>query len=679
MTIPRHQRPTQLKKFLFGAPYYPEHWSAEDRKEDANRMKAAGVNLVRMGEFAWDLMEPKREQFDFSLFQKVSEEMGEQGIQSFMCTPTATPPRWMTYENEHWYRVDVDGKTMQHGNRQHVCTNNHEFRAESRRITRAMGEAFKNNPHVIGWQTDNEFYCHFSECFCQACQQEFRRWIQKKYSTIEDLNTAWGVAFWAQTYDHFDQITLPQLPTRPAYGNPSQELDWKRFLSDSICDFQREQVEILREVNPDWWITHNGVFENIDNWKLSEELDFFAVDVYQGFMGSKPEGFSWGALKNESCRYVSGGYIIPEQAGGGGGQRGYMLPTPEPGLMRLWAYQGVARGSDGILHFRWRTCRYGAEIFWNGILDHDNKPRRRFEEFSQEGAEFATLSDRIVGSVVEVNIGLLADYDQEHSYVTMPNGFPSPDDQCKELFREMLERNLPVGLLDSRDSFEGMDLIFITSHILEDPELAKKLEDFVREGGVLVVTARSFSRDKNNHVLAETAPGCLSTLLGVTREEEGRTDHPDEYRIDMNGTLLTVDGGYEILKTEGAEILARWQIREGKGLIHAAHNQPAITLNTFGKGKAFYVGTYLNAENIPLLLPEIFKHKPVAKQIVAPAYVESSIRHRKHERTLFVLNHYYEPQEISFAGTGRELLTGKVISGKLSLEPLGVAVIALED
>lgn len=679
MNIPRHQRPTQLKQFLFGVPYYPEHWSIKDRKQDPLRMKAAGVNVVRMAEFAWSLMEPQRDQFDFSLFQEVSEKMGKHGIKTILCTPTATPPRWLTEGNEKWFRVDVDGNPMQHGNRQHVCTNNHEFRAESRRITRVMAEAFKDNPQVIGWQTDNEFYCHFSECYCDACHEEFREWLKKKYQTISALNKAWGTVFWSQIYNSFAQISLPRAPKRPAYGNPTQELDWKRFLADSLCDFQREQVEILREVKPEWWITHNGVFGNIDHWKLSGDLDFYGVDVYQGFVGDKPEGFAWGALKNESCRYVSGGYIIPEQLGGAGGQRDYMLPTPEKGLMRLWAYQGIARGADGVLHFRWRTCRYGAEIFWNGILDHDNKPRRRYKEFCQEGRELAALSDRIVGSVLEVKIGLLNNYDQDAVYSTMPNGFPGPSDQIADIYNEMLKQNLPVGMLETHDSFESMDILFLTTHIVEDPVLAEKLDAFVKQGGLLIVTARSFSRNSNNHVLTETAPGLLTKIVGTTREEEGRIIHDLEYKIENNGHTLTAFGGYEILNPTSAEVLANWNIREGKGHLHPAHGLPAITVNRNGKGKAVYIGTYLNSGNISDLLEQLLPLKPVSRQAYAHRYVESSIRHRDDERTLYLLNHTYESQPVSFTGSGTELITGNKHSQTITLEPLGVAVLALEN
>jgi beta-galactosidase len=142
---------------------------------------------------------------------------------------------------------------------------------------------------------------------------------------------------------------------------------------------------------------HNGTFGDMDYWRFAADLDFFAVDVYPGFAGPMPTSSFWAAYKNEECRAASGGYIIPEQQGGPGGQRAYLHPTPRPGQMRLWAYQGIAHGADGILHFRWRTCRFGTEIYWNGILDHDNVPRRRYEEFCIEGEELG----RIGGTILE--------------------------------------------------------------------------------------------------------------------------------------------------------------------------------------------------------------------------------------------------------------------------------------
>ncbi len=165
-----HKRLSSIKQFLYGSPYYPEHWDAAVRSQDAERMKAAGWNCVRMAEFAWDRMEVEEGRFDFSLFDETIQSLGKVGIKTILCTPTATPPVWLTRAHPEILRVDERGVRMAHGSRQHACTTGPLYRENSRRITSAMAEHFAGNPDVIGWQTDNEFNCQFSECHCESCQ-----------------------------------------------------------------------------------------------------------------------------------------------------------------------------------------------------------------------------------------------------------------------------------------------------------------------------------------------------------------------------------------------------------------------------------------------------------------------------------------------------------------------------
>ena len=129
-------RPTPLREFLFGSAYYPEHWDAATRNADPDLLRAAGWNVVRMGEFAWDVIEPEAGNFDFSLFDETIARMAAAGIRTILCTPTATPPRWLTAAHPEILRVDADGRPMQHGSRQHASHFSPLFRAHSRRRLR---------------------------------------------------------------------------------------------------------------------------------------------------------------------------------------------------------------------------------------------------------------------------------------------------------------------------------------------------------------------------------------------------------------------------------------------------------------------------------------------------------------------------------------------------------------
>ncbi len=673
-SIPRHQRPTGLDELWFGAPYYPEHWSEQDRENDVSWMAEAGVNVVRMAEFAWDVMEPARGQFDFSLFDETIRKLSREGIRTILCTPTATPPAWLTCHKPHVLRVDADGRAMVHGSRQHACTTSPDYRAESRRITQAMANHYADNPSVIAWQTDNEFHCHFSQCCCRACEEGFQEFLAEKYVTIDELNQAWGNHFWALTFDSFEQIPLPHPEKRPAYPNPAHELDYYRFLSAAVTRFQAEQVEILRRANPKWRIFHNGIYRNIDYWSFSEALDFLGVDVYPAFSGTNPSLADCGAFLNQTCRAASGGYIVPEQQSSSGGQRDYMHEALAPGVMRLWAYQSIAHGSDGILHFRWRTPRFGAEMYWHGVVDHDNVRRRTYEEFAGEGNELKRIGPKVASSVLDVQAAVLWDQDSDWGHTTMPNELPSPRQQAQLAFKTLWQRKLPCGLVDAADDFSGLKLAIWPSLPLIDEATAGKLTAFVENGGVLLVTARSAVRNRENQIHATGSPGPLAKLLGVKVVEFGKFP-AGSAEVSLRGSNLPAGGCYEILDPDTAQTEATWKpLVTGEPFYPEL--KPAISFAKVGKGTAIYVGTYLTDENRAALVELALEAADLRPLCDDTEWVEVTRRVRQDGLALrFVLNHGSTSRRVTGLGAGTDLITGEDCDGSIELAPKGVAVI----
>jgi beta-galactosidase len=677
-----HLRVTPLREFLYGVAYYPEHWDPATRAADPALFRAAGWNVVRMAEFAWDLIEPREGVFDFTLFDETLERLGTHGIRAILCTPTATPPRWLTRDHPEILRVDADGRRQEHGSRQHASHFSPLFREYSRKITRALAHHYRSHPHVLGWQTDNEIHCHFREDYCPPAETAWHTWLHARFGgDITALNRAWGTAFWAQTYARFEDVVLPR-HHRPTHLNPAHWLDYQRFLSDGAAAFQRDQIDILRDTNPRWFVTHNGCFPAIDyRGPFTRDLDFLGFDAYPFFNPRPADRPSAHAFHLDLVRAYSGHFLLLEQQSGAGGQGDYFHDKPEPGEMRRLAWGSIARGADGLLFFRERSCRFGAEEYWEGILEHDNVPRRRYHEAARLGSELARFGAQLLGATVLIDIAVAGgDFDAQHGHAPITHGLPSPKNMAEAVHGVFYRAGHAVGVVHPADTLAGLRLYLIPHFALFDPAWLPGLETFVAAGGTLVIGARSASRDLRGNVVPDTFPGILRPLAGATVEEFGRQNQPTlrplALRPDGADSDLPTELWYEQLSPDpaaGTEVVARWTTRHLAG-------SPAITRRRLGAGQVLYVGTYLTRDFTErALLPLLSRLGALPPPVSTTPEVEIVERIHPDGRTLrIVINHRDQPVSISTPhGAARDYLTDRALppDGTLSLEPHGVALL----
>jgi beta-galactosidase len=627
-----------------------------------------------MAEFAWDILEPEEGRYEFGLFDETIAAFGAKGIRTILCTPTAAPPRWLTAKYPEVLREDENGRRLFHGSRQHASHFSPVFREFSRRITRAMAEHFAGNPQVIGWQTDNEFHCHFSEDHSPAAARAFICFLESKYATIDALNCAWGTAFWAQTYRAFAEIETPRAH-RPTWSNPAQELDYRRFLSDGVVAFQREQVGILRTANPRWWITHNGFFKNIDYaGAFAEDLDFLGYDSYPFFDLDPARRMRSQAFNLDHARSYGGNLLILEQQSGPGGQGHYLHDTPEPGEMRRMVWSSIARGADGILLFRERSCRFGAEQYWCGVLDHDNIPRRRYREAAQIGAELARVGARLLGTSVEVDIGIATgDFDAQHGHHPISHGLPCPKQSAETIHGYFFSRGHAVGCIHPSSPLDGVKVFFIPHMAVLNPAYVANWTGWVQAGGTLVIGARTATRNLENNVHGQTPPGPLRELAGVEVLEYGRQNRPDRRPLPMvmetDRSQIPTDRWYEALApAEGTEIVATWGARHLRSLA-------AITLRRLGRGQVLYVGTWLDDPVLASLHSVLQSLGKAADPVSHHPEVEQVQRSGPGGSFRFFINHAETEIHLPLACGGLELLSDQPVLHSVKLEPNGVAIV----
>ena len=409
------------------------------------------------------------------------------------------------------------------------------------------------------------------------------------------------------------------------------------------------------------------------------------------------------ALHLDICRGFTGNYIVPEQQSGLGSQPGFCTMTPEPGEMRRMAMSSVARGTDGLLFFRWRPAHFGAEIYWMGVIDHDDKLRHRYDEAKQFATEMTALKDRILGTHVRMDVGIAgADFDNQEAHKTYPIGLPSPQDDAVLLHQYCYERGIACGFIHPEDDLSRLKVFYVPHWVIWKDVWTERLQRFAEDGGTVVIGARTGTRDENNHVIRDTPPGpSLSRLTGVTVEDFGRLAAPgakglfgatlrqgsmvvppDRFtesgrrirRFTFGNRELDAGHFYENLAVaDDVEVLGIWSNRYAEG-------QPAITSRRVGKGRVLYVGTYLTPDVIDALAARILSDAGVEPLVPdLPEGVEVTMREADDRRLLFVQNIRDTAVSVPGVPAGENLLDGTLKpDGTLELPGYGCAIVALE-
>lgn len=666
--------------FRFGVDYYPEHWPEQRWPLDAQWMREAGFNTVRLAEFAWSKLEPQPGQFDFQWLDRAIEILEEQDIQVVLGTPTASPPPWVMSLYPDAFLVMADGRRMTYGNRREYCPSHPGYRERSRLIIEAMARHYADHPAVIGWQIDNEFG---DRCHCDLCRRHFQIWLQQKYGALEALNRAWGTIFWSHVYTEWSQIPAPldtAAPRDHGSHNPGLALDYFRFLSDVYVDFQREQVQILRQHCPKHFVTHNLMgfrYDKLNYFDLSIDLDFVTWDNYRRMQWTlgQPVIPSTAALAHATMRGLKGKnfWVMEQQAGPGGWQ--IVSESPRPGELRLWAYQSIAHGADGIIFFRWRTARFGTEEYWHGLLDHHGEPGRRYAEIKAMGAEVAAVGETIDGSEVRADVAMILSYDSRFAFQIQANnpGFHYAT-HFHDIYQTFHRRQVPVDIVSPDADLSGYRLVVAPAlHVLPE-SVADNLKRYVAMGGLLVVTARSGVKDKHNAVVDQKLPGLLAEVCGVAVEEYISLAPGEENGIAFADpgidTPQRVPASIwcDLLEPQGAEVVACYTADFFAG-------RAAVTRNHFGRGQAVYVGT-LSAPIYEALCPLLLEWAGVEPLLAAPPGVEVTARWRNDQRLLFILNHTSQPQTVQLEGQYLDLLQQqKTIRGATTLDPYGVLIL----
>ena len=654
-----------LPPLAFGGDYNPEQWPAETHADDVRLMTEAGVDLVTLGVFSWAHLEVASGEFDFDWLDDIVARLSAAEVRIDLATATASPPPWLTHEHPEILPVTADGTTLWPGGRQGFCPSSPIYRERALQLCTALATRYGKHPNLALWHVGNELGGHNALCYCDVSATAFQAWLQHRYASIRALNDAWGTAFWSQRYSSFDEILPPR--SAPAFPNPTQQLDFRRFSSDELLSNFVAERDILHRMSPGVPVTTNFMVmshvKEMDYFRWAREVDVVSNDHY--LIAADPASHRELAFCSDLVRGVSGGrpWLLMEQSTSAVNWQPRNV-AKSPGQLMRSSLQHVARGADAVLFFQWRASRAGAEKFHAGLVPHAGTDTRVWREV----LALSRALDRIeeaAGSSSSNSVVIL--FDWEAWWGCELDSHPSTDvtylDRAQSLHRSLTDRGVGVDFRHPEDDLSAYKLVLVPTLYLLTDMAAQNIAAAADAGAVVLITYFSGIVDENDHIRLGGYPGAFRDLLGIRVEEFTPLRADEQVHLD-NG--WTADVWTEHLHLAGAEPLTHYQ--DGP-----VPDVPAVTRNTHGAGSAWYVACRLDADSddelVSLLLTEA-NVEPVAQ--TRPGVELTRRTSPEGASWVFVINHTAEVATLAL--TGHELLSDQPVS-QLSVAPGGVAVV----
>lgn len=469
----------------YGACMYPELISEELLDDDIKHMNKLGMNFARIGEFIWEMLEPEEGVYDFSRLAHYLEKYQENNISVVLCIPTPTPPRWLTYQHPERCIKNIDGSTMVHGSRQHVCTNNDYFRQRAYLLTQKIAKLADKFNNIIGIQLDNEFKCHVDMCYCEACKKKWHQSLKRTYSSINWLNKSWGTDIWSERYGNFEEVPMPT--QTPFLHHASLMNAFRKFTADSLNEFARGLCHMIR-METAIPITHNSALGfNLDNFELFAELDYTSFDTYAP--ASNYPGFTlnidlWKHVNPD----VSEVMLLETSTSNAGHIENYIEPHPK-GYLVAEAFAGFAGDLKAFTYWHFRGHRFGVEQPHSTVINAWGEPGCGYEEVKEIGEMLSALKPHLLTTTkVKSSIGLIySDHAKRHFNVEN-GGTEDYRTLITNFYASFIKQGISLEVIPERsDNYQDYQVLLVPYLRAITPSVLEKLKRFVNEGGKLIL------------------------------------------------------------------------------------------------------------------------------------------------------------------------------------------------
>ena len=672
-----------MDSFLYGAAFYEEYMPEDRLEKDIQLMEKAGINVVRVGESTWSLWEPEDGHFEFAWMDRILDRLARAHIKVIMGTPTYSIPPWMFKEHPEILVTRLDGQRATYGIRQNMDFTNPDFLKYAERVIRKIAEHYKDNRAIVGYQIDNETTSNGTAG--ANVQAGFVRYLQEQFGSVDRLNKVWGLMYWGQSLDDWSDV-----PPRNGIRNPGWKIEWDRFQDSLTTKYLAWQYAIVKEyIRPDQFITQDfggATRGDVNEYAVSKGLDIAAINPYHATQdGYDGEGSSYGGDFARSLKRTN--YLVTETNAQTIGWDSKTQFPPYDGQVRQDVYLMAATGANMVEYWHWHSLHYGQETYWKGVLSHDLEPGRTYEEVAKTAHELLRIGSHLVNVKASQPVALLYSNDSRrgteympfllsHVAGDMPWSNPGGYDvEMRRLYSALYRLNAGVDFVfPETEDLSAYKVVVVPPLYVASDAVLKRLVEYARAGGHLVLTLKSGFCDQYSTVRATMAPGPLREAAGFHYQEFSNLAKP----LALKGDPFAAGAGNQV--SDWAEMLL---LDSATSLAYYDHpffeKYPAITENHFGKGMVTYEGTVLSDE----LQRKVMERVLDQAQVTGPdRKLPAAIRVKHGTKGGKTLHYYFNfsrtPQKFVYPYTnGVELLSGHPANkdAEISIEAWGVAIV----
>ena len=568
------------KKLHMGTEFFLNRTETRESVEKHfKEMQENGITVVRIF-VIWDDIEREPGEWSLQRYEWIYDAAAKTGIKIAATLCAEDPPGWMDLTTFYHQRANLDDPQL----RSHAATYIQKF----------VGH-FKDHPGTGFWLLMNEPSKYHED---PATFHAFGQWLQKKYGTVEEVNSRWF-----RPIRSFDEVRTIERRDGPNYWLDEQEwLDWKEFNVDNLIAnlaWIREQVLAIDCKHPIHFnVTEpTGDADGQDVWKERAATDILGVSMHTAWaVPPETSERDYGELYAYRLDLIaSAGSAAPEMPfwvtelqSGPTVYTGAFPLTPSPQDLTRWMWDSYGAGANSVVFWLWQPRDIGTEAGEWGLVGLHGEPTARLTAVKgvakvlDENPTLAALHPQQprVAILYDRHAAVINDLDGKWQGGGRDlNRAEDVQNALKGCYLALFRAHIPAQYVDIDQLKSGevskFPVLYVPTVYAMDDATVLALKDYVRQGGTLWADGPIGWKDDRGRMRG-SIPGGLTDLFGLEAAEIHAIQPSNPYSVTPQKEL-----GGELWKLPA-------ELRGAAVVMKDEDGNPFEVKNTYGKGTATY-------------------------------------------------------------------------------------------